>query len=173
MMRWVKYLIILAALTTLFYFVQGYLYQRKSDSKEPNNEEQINEAVDYRASFSIYTNGTLRSFSSPQYHNLSDEVYITPERPSVIIVKKRSTWGDFFETLPMELTKDCLETGDGERFCAEGDNSLKFYLNGTRNDDLLYEEIKDGDRALVTFGRGTDVEIQMQIFNVPNPRGLF
>ena len=173
MMRWVKYAVVLVGLTTLFYYVQGYLYQRKTGPKEPKNEEQLDEVIDYRASFSIYTNGILRNFSSPKYHNLSDGVYITSEKPSVIIVEKVSTWGDFFDTLPMDLTKDCLETGDGEEFCSEGEDELKFYLNGKRYDDLLYEEIKDGDRALITFGNETEKEIQIQIFSVPNPKGLF
>lgn len=171
-MRWVKYFIILVILTTVFYFVQGFLYERKKDSKQSKGEEQSDEIIDYRASFLIYTNGTLRDFSSPKYHNLSERVYMTSERPSVIIVKKRSTWEDFFDTLPMDLTKDCLETGDGQKYCSEGEDKLKFYLNGTRNDNLLDKEIKDADRALITFGHESNAEIQTQIFSIPNPKDL-
>ena len=39
MMRWVKYAVVLVGLTTLFYYVQGYLYQRKTGPKEPKNKK--------------------------------------------------------------------------------------------------------------------------------------
>src|SRR3989344_3179598 len=64
--------------------------------------------VNITASFEIYTLGTKRIFTDGKYHNLSQDVYITTSDPSAVYVKKANiTWSDFFETLPMKLSKDC------------------------------------------------------------------
>lgn len=109
--------------------------------------------IDARASFVIYTNGTLRVFTDPRYHNLSQDVYIEADNPSIIHVKKReTTWADFFGTLPMKLSAECLTTGTGQRFCTNERQKLKFYLNGELKPDALEEVIKDGDELFVSFG---------------------
>lgn len=108
---------------------------------------------DARASFVIYTNGTLRIFTDPRYHNLSEDVYLEADDPGIVHVKKPDiTWADFFETLPMKLTAECLATGTGQRFCTDENRKLKFYLNGELRPDALDETIQDGDELLVSFG---------------------
>ena len=108
--------------------------------------------VNVRASFQITTRGIVRSFKNPKYHLKSEEVYISPDDPTVVQVKRIGvTWEDFFKTLPMKLTKYCLTTGDGETFCTGSGGTLKFYLNGEEDPDLLDREIKDGDKALIRY----------------------
>ena len=51
----------------------------------------------------------------------------------------------------MKLTKDCLETGDGEAFCSGSGGTLRFYLNDKENPNLLDREIKNGDKTLIKF----------------------
>ena len=110
------------------------------------------EPVSYEASFEIYTNGTKRIFTASMYHNLSERVYITADNPSMVFVRASGvTWGEFFETLPMELTSKCLITGTGQRFCDGEGGSLEFYINGELVGDFLEREIKDKDEALITF----------------------
>ena len=122
-----------------------------------------NESVDYKATLAIFTNGTFRVFTNAMYHNLSPDVFIQADNPNQVNVKKRGlTWGQFFATLPFKLSKDCLTTGTGETFCSKGANSLKFYLNGQKSDDLLQKEIKENDKVLVNFGSGSEEEIQNQ-----------
>jgi hypothetical protein len=109
-------------------------------------------AVDFTASFEIYTLGTKRIFTSDRYHNLSSEVYLTSQDPSVVIVKKSGIkWSDFFATLPMKLTKECLTTGTGQVFCTDSDKTLKFSINGVSNPDSLDELISNGDKLIVTY----------------------
>jgi hypothetical protein len=108
--------------------------------------------TDIKASFSIKTGSTVRNFSNPKYHNRSEDVYITSADPSVIYVKKKGVkWSDFFATLPMKLTKECLTTGDGETYCDIKDGSLKFYINGVEDKDALDKEIKEEDKLEVIF----------------------
>lgn len=114
---------------------------------------QFAEKVDLTASFEIYTNNTKRIFTASMYHNLSQDVYITADDPSVVHVKKKGiTWNDFFATLPMQLSKDCLVTGTKQTFCSGADGKLRFFINNQENSNALNELINEGDFLKVTYG---------------------
>lgn len=135
--------------------------------------------VNIQASFAIFTNGTLREFTDSKYHNRSVDVFITrrlkaplitSENPNIVYVKKKGvTWNDFFKTLPspMKLTPECLTTGIGQQFCTDENSSLKFFLNGKREDNLLSKEIRHKDQALITYGNETDKEVEDQMSKIP------
>lgn len=128
-------------------------------------------SADYKARFAIYTNGTKRVFTNPMYHNLSKNVYIEASDPSIVHVKKDGiTWMDFFLTLPFKLSKDCLTTGTNETFCATKNATLKFYLNGVKNNNLLLEKIKDGDWALISYGSENEEQIKSQLNSLENSK---
>lgn len=128
----------------------------------------VEEDVDYKAGFAIFTNGVFRIFNAPMYHNLSKDVFIQAENPNIVYVKKRGvTWDDFFKTLPFQLTKNCLTTGTKETFCSGQNGDLRFFLNGVGSDELLDTEIRDGDRALISFGNDDEIQIQKQFEKVP------
>ncbi len=122
----------------------------------------VEETVSYTARFTIYTNGTLRIFSDPKYHNKSADVYLQADNPSIVYVKKAGvTWSDLFNILPMKLTKDCLTTGTGQNFCTENDAKLRFFINGIEDENALNKEIKSEDKLLVSYG--TEAEAQKQL----------
>lgn len=104
------------------------------------------------ATFEIYTLGTKRIFSDAKYHNKSDDVYIISESPNLIHIKKSgATWADFFATLPMKLTNECLTTGTGQVFCSGNKGNLIFEINGMEDENALDSIIKSGDNLKVTF----------------------
>ena len=147
-------LIIIAAFVAI---ISAIIYLNKPQtpqitSQTPTPTPFSEEKVNIKATFTIITGNITRNFKAEKYHNLSDDVYITADNPTLIHVKKAGiTWDDFFKTLPMKLTKDCLTTGDGETFCDKKDGSLKFYLNDIEDNNLLDKEIKDDDKALIRF----------------------
>lgn len=110
------------------------------------------EVQNITASFTIITGSITRNFKDPKYHNKSTDVYITADDPTLVhVAKKGITWDDFFKTLPIKLTKDCLITGDGETLCDGQNGTLKFFLNDIEDKDLLNKEIKQNDQILVKF----------------------
>ena len=132
--------------------------QNQKPSPSPASTAQLptlapqTQEVNFEASFQIVTQGVVRSFKNSKYHQRSPEVYLLAEEPTVVHANMTGiTWDDFFKTLPMKLTKDCLTTGDGEIFCSGSNGTLRFYLNDKEDPDLLDREIKDGDKALITF----------------------
>ena len=109
-------------------------------------------SVNFTASFEIYTLGTKRIFTDKKYHNLTEDVYITSEEPSIIYVKKSGIkWSEFFATLPMKLEKDCLTTGTGQVFCTSEKNKLKFYVNDMEDPDALDKEIDEDGKLKVIY----------------------
>ena len=147
-------LIIIAAFVAI---ISATIYLNKPQtpqitSQTPTPTPFSEEKVNIKATFTIMTGNITRNFLAEKYHNLSPDVYITADEPTIIHVKKTEiTWDDFFKTLPMKLTKECLITGDGETFCDRKDGTLKFYLNDIESSDFLNKEIKDGDKALIRF----------------------
>ena len=130
--------------------------------------EETNMSQDIKASFAIFTNGTFRIFTASMYHNLSEDVFIESSNPNVVNVKKAGiSWGDFFETLPMELSSQCLTTGTGQTFCSNGTQTLKFYINGEFDSDALDREINEGDRLLVSYGNESDSQVTEQLQQIP------
>lgn len=134
----------------------GFLiFQGKSSTPTlVSSPQEAEEAlpVSFEASFEIYTYGTKRIFSDSKYHNKSGDVYLEASDPSIIHVRSaKITWGDFFETLPMKLTKDCITTGTGQSFCESGGGKLGFFINDEHVQDALGAEIKPSDRLLVTY----------------------
>lgn len=151
-------LFIAAVLGAIFFISSPSMQQTAKDSV------RVEEETDSKAHFAIFTNGTLRDFSAPRYHNQSQEVFISAENPMVVNVKESGvTWDAFFKTLPMKLTNDCLTTGTGQVFCTNENETLKFYLNGQENRDFLTTSIKNGDKALISYGSENEAEIQEQL----------
>lgn len=126
-----------------------------------------------RAAFLVYTNGVKRTFAAPMYHNRSQEVFIASENPEIVNVTKQNVaWGDFFNTLPMKLSGDCLTTGTGDTYCTGEDGALRFFLNDEEVPDALTHVIGDGDRLLVSFGLTTELDLAHQMQAVPQPSSL-
>ena len=154
-------------ITVLLVLISGFfIFKQKSTqyvtpTKSTTSPSAIVQPVDITASFTIKTDSVTRSFKTEKYHNQSPFVYITSDDPTKVHVKKEGiTWNDFFKTLPMELTKDCLITGDGETLCDGKNGTLMFYLqsnegsphlNGVEDKDLLDKEVKQGDSILIRF----------------------
>ena len=167
-------LIFLTAVTVIV-FAGLLIIKNKNQSKTTVPATQTKEPqvassptiVDMSAVFAIYTKGTFRIFTDSKYHNLSDDVFIESANPNIVHVKKRGvTWGDFFKTLPMKLSADCLTTGTGQTFCSNEAQTLKFYVNGERAENFLDAQINQNDRALITYGAEGDSEIKEQLKKV-------
>lgn len=162
--------ILLIAALIIVGFLSFSIFQNKNSEVQVSNPrtplsptpEQQN--VNLTANFGIYTNGTFRVFTPARYHNQSTDVYITAENPYLIHIKKPNlTWGNFFETLPMKLEKECIVTGTKETFCTNTTKSLKFYINGQLDPNALDKEIQQDDKLFVSYGDETPEEITKQM----------
>jgi len=128
-------------------------------------------AQSFTASFVIYTNGTRREFTDPKYHNTSGDLFIDASSPHTIRVREEGrVWSDFFNTLPMQVTPTCLTTGTDQQFCTNATHLLKFFINGTEDQNALEQEIRAGDILLISYGPKNDPEIPSQLSTAPKPQ---
>jgi len=137
--------------------VTGF-FGKNTFEKNGSSVEQVELSIDkpsqsnFTANFSIITSGAERVFTSGKYHNLSDEVFIQAPDPNIINVRKSGiTWGDFFKTLPMLLTDECLVTGDGQTYCSDETNKLRFILNDVEIVGVLDKQIMPDDLLLIRY----------------------
>lgn len=118
----------------------------------------------FKAYFAIFTSGTFRLFDNARYKNQDSKIFIDDQSiNSVTVTDINTTWQYFFDTLPMKLTRDCLTTGTGQKFCNNTTSNLKFFVNGVENPNALSEIINEGDRLLVTYGSTGSATIQSQL----------
>lgn len=135
------------------------------------NVELSSSPTHIHAVFSIFTEGTKRVFTDAKYHERSEKVHLHASNPETIHIHSPGiTWQEFFDSLPMKLTQDCLTTGTGQKFCTNANLALKFYLNGNgeRSQNLLSQEIRDRDLLLVSFG-GEKADVRSQLSGLTKP----
>lgn len=130
--------------------------------EEPESNLPVNEPV--AATFLIYLHGLPKELKNADFFNQSSRVFISTANPRVVQVKTLGvTWDDFFETLPMTFSKECLVSEVNQEFCTYNDLKLYYYLNGKEEEDIFSKEIKNGDKLLVTYGDLTKAEINYQL----------
>lgn len=144
-----------------FLLISGYLLLNKNNStqtkttKLQTDEGKAKKEVSIKtAKFKIVTNGTTRIFTESKYHNQNENVFIEKNDPNTIIINGENImWSDFFNSLPspMKLTKECLTTGTGQKFCNSNNKKLFFYLNNNEDLEVLDKTIKDNDNLLIEY----------------------
>ena len=72
----------------------------------------------------------------------------------------------FFKSIGMNLASDSLTQADGKILKNENGNSLKFYLNGKKVDELTEYVIQPLDKLLISYGPENDPNIDRQIASV-------
>lgn len=163
--------LVLGIIAVAGFFIFTSIYDKPEVEIKPVSVSQTEETEEVKAAFAIFTNGTLRVFTAPMYYNLSSGVYIEAANPNKVNVKKSDiTWDDFFKTLPLKLTKNCLTTGTGQTFCTNDAQSLKFYINSQVDADALDRKIKAGDQLLVSYGNKNDTQIGTQLEHLSSIR---
>lgn len=116
------------------------------------------------AAFRLFINGQAVDFSQPQYQLKSR--YIHVEGGDGDTLHKHATGVDigfFFETLGMKFTSGCFTMDNGTQYCNEGSNTLKFFVNGGRNDMYNNYVLKDNDQILISYGAEDLQQIREQL----------
>lgn len=76
----------------------------------------------------------------------------------------------WFESVGMKFDANCLMMESGEKYCNEGANTLKFYVNGKANEEYEQYVFNDLDKLLISYGP-KDEDIQAQLTAITNFAG--
>lgn len=126
------------------------------------------------ANITVFINGRQYDFAKPEYYMKSTLLHVDnnqniKDAGSVLHMHAKDvpmSW--FFESLGMKLTKDSLTIANGEVLKKENGNTLKFYLNGKKVDELGNYVFQPLDKLLISYGPENDPGIQSQIDSVSN-----
>lgn len=69
----------------------------------------------------------------------------------------------FFESVGMEFNKNCLKLAGNQKFCNNGNKTLKFFLNGKPNSEYENYVFKDLDKILISYGDEIDLTKQLNL----------
>ena len=125
-------------------------------------------SVHNHADVKVYINGKAIDFSQHKYQLASRFIHFEEGVGDVVHVHATGlTIGHLFKSLGGYITNNCM-TLDGQSFCKDGNNTLKFYVNSQPNDEFDNYIIKDLDKILISYGNRDEAEIQKQLSSITN-----
>lgn len=116
------------------------------------------------SAFKLFIHNQTVDFSQPKYQVKSQYVHF--ENGDGDTIHKHATGVDIgflFETLGMKFTSECITMDDEIEYCNDSNNTLKFFVNGVRNDMYNNYVLNDGDRILLSYGSETQEQIDEQL----------
>ena len=116
------------------------------------------------AAFKLFIHNQTIDFSQPKYQVRSQLVHF--ENGDGDTIHKHATGvyiGFLFETLGIKFTSECLTMDNGVKYCNDGTNTLKFYVNGISNNMYDKYVLKDNDEILLSYGSEGQEEIDTQL----------
>lgn len=156
----------------------GYVFARQGPEHSGEMSEMVmpavpemggtlRQSVHEHADFAVFVNGTALDFNdirflSTETNERSQSVHLHAPRTNVAhLHREQTTFDEFFLSLGMELTDDCLKLDTGEKLCNDNANGLQFMVNEVRVDKLQFEKMSDMGRVLISFGaRDADLGAQ-------------
>jgi hypothetical protein len=124
------------------------------------------------ADFHIVVNGTQVDLSGDQFQTTSeqelhDELHLHDNNGEVVhIHAENKTFGEFLDSLGIELTEECL-TLDSQ-YCTNDTKRLKLFVNNERYQDNITQYVPmDDDRVLLYYGTEDDAFIRERLDAIP------
>lgn len=119
------------------------------------------------AIFLTFIKGQFIDFSKPEYMVQIKEVHI--ENLDGTVIHKHTTGvtiGYFLNSLGVGFDKDCLVLGKKEKYCNDGQNTLKFYVNGNQNNEFGNYVFRNNDKMLITYGDPDNSNTEGQLISL-------
>lgn len=159
---WVPVAVVLVALAAFF---AAAFAMRDGDSEAAADDVQLGEAgstlrqgVHWHADFAVHVRGEAYDFEGAEFlsteeRELSEAVHIHDPRHNVVHIHlSSSTWGEFFQSLDVDLRDDCVTFPDGEELCNTDEERWTFLVNGAAIDSARFHYIGDLERFVASYG---------------------
>ncbi len=124
------------------------------------------------ADFKVYVNGHALTFAKPDYYMKSSFMHVdasqnTDDANSVLHMHATKVpLGIFFRSIGIQLAQNSLMLDNGHALTNTNGNSLKFYLNGHKVDELNDYVFQPLDKLLISYGPDNDPDIVRQINSI-------
>ena len=116
------------------------------------------------SAFKLFINNQTVDFSQPKYQVKSQLVHFeNGDGDTIHTHATRVNIGYLFQSLGIQFTSECLTMDNGEKYCNDGNNTLKLYINDVRNNMYGKYEMKDNDRIVLSYGSESQEQIDAQL----------
>ncbi|MCH9658043.1 glycoside hydrolase [archaeon] len=103
-------------------------------------------------------------FTHPDFQMRDPRINFEPAESNVIHrTSETATIGLLFDTLGMHISSQCFVFNDNLKFCSNGEDELRFYVNDQKKDDLSEYVLTEDDRILISYGPENQSEIEGQL----------
>lgn len=133
--------------------------------KFPKN---LGEKVHEHADIKVYLDNKILDLGQDQYQS-TDEKSLDADTHlhdgngnNIHKHRTKKTLGDLFTSMGIQFTDTCFILETGEKYCNQGEKTLKLFVNGKENTLFGNYELTDLDRILISFGKDTPEEIISQ-----------
>ncbi len=116
------------------------------------------DGVHVHSDFLFYADGERVRFTDERYQSHSGQV-LHPDMhfhdKSDLVIHRHAegiTLGDFFDSLSISITNDCLKLDTGTTFCTDANSQFVVFVNGEPIQDPANYSNREGDRILFYYG---------------------
>jgi hypothetical protein len=142
--------------------VSGLMYSTQQQSRN-NNYGPVGSAHEH-AAFAIKINGKQIDFSQPKYQLQSRLIHV--EGGDGTTLHRHATgvpFQEFLKSVNMNIMNGCFTSDDGKQYCTNGENRLRFFINGNETNSVNNYVINPNDRILVIYGNENADQINQEL----------
>ena len=143
--------------------VSAIMYSTQQHSNNNGNYGAVGSAHEH-AAFAIKINGKQIDFSQPKYQLQSRLIHV--EGGDGTTLHRHATgvpFQEFLKSVNMNIMNGCFTSDDGKQYCTNGENRLRFFINGNETNSVNNYVINPNDRILVIYGNENADQINQEL----------
>ena len=143
--------------------ISAVIYSTQQSGNNNNNYGPVGSAHEH-AAFAIKINGKQIDFSQPKYQVQSRLIHV--EGGDGTTLHRHATgvpFAEFIKSVNMNIENGCFTLDDGNQYCNNENNKLRFFINGNETESINNYVINPNDRLLVLYGNENADQINQEL----------
>ena len=143
--------------------ISAVMYSTQQSGNNNNNYGPVGSAHEH-AAFAIKINGKQIDFSQPKYQVQSRLIHV--EGGDGTTLHRHATgvpFAEFIKSVNMNIENGCFTLDDGNQYCNNEVNKLRFFINGNETESINNYVINPNDRILVIYGNENADQINQEL----------
>jgi hypothetical protein len=162
--RFMMIIIPIAVAVIAIAVVSAVMYSTQQHSSNNNGNYGAVGSAHEHAAFAIKINGKQIDFSQPKYQLQSRLIHV--EGGDGTTLHRHATgvpFQEFLKSVNMNIMNGCFTSDDGKQYCTNGENRLRFFINGNETNSVNNYVINPNDRILVIYGNENADQINQEL----------
>lgn len=173
---WTLLIVIALLVVAILMLWRELSFAKKNSALYVNHLEQLTGigrlgSTHIHADFKVYINGEEIKIYQEKNLEKNKFTHMHPGKDEEDVIHVHATGitlKQFFNTLNIRLSRNCIILEDEGEFCNTKSKTMKYYVNNKLNDEAPDHEINDLDKILISYGDESQAEIQKQLASIGN-----